>query len=167
MTRSLKSRCRSAERLMSARPEPPLPRSFRPRSRSLKAVAVRPLSWCSHNCLCGCGFVARRLVLHAEHDFDLHDSGAFDLEDVQAEPVRANGVPDLRCPPELAEDEPGHRVEVLLPELRFELLVEVVDRVGPVDADAVLVDPLDGGVRKVELVLDVADDLLEQILEGD
>ena len=86
---------------------------------------------------------------------------------VQAQPVGSHGVPDLRRAPELAEDEPGHRVEVLLPELRFELLVEVVDRVGAVDADAVLVDPLDGGIREVELVLDVADDLFEQVFESD
>ena len=46
-----------------------------------------------------------------------------------------------------------------------ELLVEVVDRVGAVDADVCLVDPLDGRVREVELVLDVADDLLEEVLE--
>ena len=41
---------------------------------------------------------------------------------------------------ELAEHEPRHRVEVLLLELRAELLVEVVDRERAVDADACLVD---------------------------
>ncbi len=48
-----------------------------------------------------------------------------------------------------------------------ELLVEVVDRVRAVDADVRIVDALDRGVRQVELVLDVADDLLEQVLERD
>ena len=56
---------------------------------------------------------------------------------------------------------------VLLVELGAERLVEVVDRVRAVDADARLVEPLDRGVGKVELVLDLADDLLEQVLEGD
>ena len=49
----------------------------------------------------------------------------------------------------------------------MELLVEVVDRVRAVDPDVRLVDPLDGRVGKVELVLDVADDLLEDVLERD
>ena len=48
-----------------------------------------------------------------------------------------------------------------------ELLVEVVDRERAVDPDAPLVDLLDRLVRQVELVLDLADDLLEQVLERD
>ena len=56
---------------------------------------------------------------------------------------------------------------VLVLERGAELLVEVVDRERAVDPDRRLVDPLDRLVRQVELVLDLADDLLEQILEGD
>ena len=52
-------------------------------------------------------------------------------------------------------------------ELRPELLVEVVDRERAVDPDVRLVEPLDRLVREVELVLDLADDLLEQVLERD
>ena len=91
-----------------------------------------------------------------------------DLEHAEAgaRPLRTV-VADLGRTSELAEDEPGHRVEVLLLELGVELLVEVVDRVRAVDADVRLVDPLDRRVRKVELVLDVADDLLEEVLERD
>jgi hypothetical protein len=52
-------------------------------------------------------------------------------------------------------------------EVGVELLVEVVDRVRAVDADVGLVHALDRGVGQVELVLDVADDLLEQVLQRD
>ena len=51
-------------------------------------------------------------------------------------------------------------------ELGAELLVEVVDRVRAVDPDPLLVDSLDRRVGEVELVLDLAHDLLEQVLEG-
>ena len=67
----------------------------------------------------------------------------------------------------MAEDVAGDRVVVLVLERRPELLVEVVDRERAVDADRRLVDPLDRLVGQVELVLDVADDLLEQVLERD
>ena len=86
---------------------------------------------------------------------------------LEPEPVAPNGVAHLGRAPELAEHEPGHRVEVLLLELGAELLVEVVDRVRAVDADVLLVDPLDGRVGEVELVLDLAHDLLEHVLERD
>ncbi len=48
----------------------------------------------------------------------------------------------------------------------LELLVEIVDREGAVDADRTLVDPLQRLVREVVLVLDLADDLLEDVLQG-
>jgi hypothetical protein len=65
----------------------------------------------------------------------------------------------------VAEDVARDRVEVLAVDLRTELLVEVVDRERPVDSNRRLVHMLDGLVRKIELVLDIADDLLEQILQ--
>ena len=68
---------------------------------------------------------------------------------------------------EQAEDEARDRVVVLDGQVDPELLVEVVDRERPVDVDRLVVDPLDRLVREVELVLDLADDLLEQVLERD
>ena len=79
--------------------------------------------------------VARRLALRAERDLELRDPRAVDPDDAQLEPVGRHDVADLGRTPELAEHEPRHRVEVLLLELGAELLVEVVDRVGAVDAD--------------------------------
>ena len=69
--------------------------------------------------------------------------------------------------PELAEDEAGDRVVVLLRQVGLELLVEVVDRERAVDPDVALVDALDRLVREVVLVLDLAHDLLEQVFERD
>ena len=56
-------------------------------------------------------------------------------------------------------------MEVLLRELGAKALVEVVDREHPVDAIRVLTDLLDRLLGHVELVLDLAHDLLEQVLE--
>ena len=56
-------------------------------------------------------------------------------------------------------------MEVLVRQLGAEALVEVVDREHPVDAVRVLADLLDRLLGDVELVLDLADDLLEEILE--
>ena len=82
-------------------------------------------------------------------------------------PSCSTSSPGCGGPAELAEDEAGDRVVVLLRQLGAELLVEVVDRERAVDADAVVVDPLDRLVGQVVLVLDLADDLLEQVLERD
>ncbi len=86
---------------------------------------------------------------------------------VSRRPSAKTSSPTSGSPSERAEDEPGQRVVVLLVELGAERLVEVVDRVRAVDADALLVESLDRRVGQVELVLDLADDLLEQVLEGD
>ena len=52
-------------------------------------------------------------------------------------------------------------------QLDVEQLVELIDRERPVDAHGVLVDALDRLLLDVELVGDLADDLLEQVLERD
>src|SRR5207247_7188873 len=73
----------------------------------------------------------------------------------------------LRGAAKLPEDEAGHGVVVLDRQVDAELLVEVVDRERAVDPDAPVRELLDRLVREVELVLDLADDLLEQVLERD
>src|SRR4051794_18546967 len=95
------------------------------------------------------------------------DARSLDFVDAEAHAVGLALVADPGGAPEHAEDEPGDRVVVLLRQLAAELLVEVVDGECPVDADRVVVDALDRFVRKVELVLDLADDLLEHVLERD
>src|SRR5262249_49257521 len=112
-------------------------------------------------------FVGRRLVVRAELDLELQDARAFDLDHAETQAVRLHLVADLGRAPELAEDETGHRVVVLLFEARVELLVEVVDRERAADADVRLVDALDRLVGEVELVLDLTDDLLEDVFERD
>ena len=69
--------------------------------------------------------------------------------------------------PQLPEDEAADGVVVVVGERAAELLVEVVDGERAVDPDRVVADPLDRLIRQVELVFDLADDLLEQVLERD
>src|SRR6476619_5438915 len=63
------------------------------------------------------GFVARRLVVGAELDLELHDARALDLPHPQREAGDVDLVADLGRTPELTEDETGHRVVVLVLEL--------------------------------------------------
>jgi hypothetical protein len=95
-----------------------------------------------------------------ELDLEPEDPRPARLEHREVEPVVADLVAGLRGAAEVAEDVPADGVEVLVVETRAELLVEVVDRERPGDADPLLVDPLDRLVGEVELVLDVAEDVL-------
>src|SRR5579862_810985 len=94
---------------------------------------------------------------------------ALPLDGVHPEddPVVRHLVARLGGTSEQAEHESSDRVVVLIGQVDVELLVEVVDRERAVDPDRVVVDPLDGLVRQVELVLDLTDDLLDEILERD
>jgi hypothetical protein len=100
-----------------------------------------------------------------ELDFESLDPRAFDLDDAEAERVRPDLVSGLRRPAEQIEHVARDCVVILVLQVGAELLVEVVDRERPVDPDRGVVDALDRLVRQVELVLDVADDLLDQVLE--
>ena len=102
-----------------------------------------------------------------ERDGEAVDALALERVDVEEHAVVRDLVAGLGGTAELPEDEAADRVVVLVGEVAGELLVEVVDGERAVDADGVVADALDGLVRQVELVLDLADDLLEQILERD
>src|SRR6185436_11035126 len=94
-----------------------------------------------------------------ELHLELLDPRALDLQHAEAKAVVLDLVAFGGCPAEQTEDEARDRVVVLGGELDSKLLVEIVDREGPVDPHSLLVDLLDRLVRKVELVLDLADDL--------
>ena len=111
--------------------------------------------------------VAGRLGRRQELDLEPLDPRALDVEHREAQAVGSDLVAGLRGPADQVEHVAGDGVVVLVLERRAELLVEVVDRERAVDPDRRLVDPLDRLVRQVELVLDLADDLLEQVLERD
>src|SRR5215211_5203594 len=93
------------------------------------------------------------------------DARAGHLDHLEADAVPFDRVPLLRRPPDLAEHEAGDGVVVLGGQVGPELLVEVVDREGAPDEDRPLVEALDRLIRQVVLVLDLADDLLEHVLE--
>src|SRR4051795_13028370 len=86
------------------------------------------------------------------------DPRALDLEHLEADRLVLDLVARLRGAAEHPEHEATNRVEVLDRQRVAELLVEVVDRERAVDEQAPVVQPLDGLVRKVELVLDLPDD---------
>src|SRR5579884_398276 len=100
-----------------------------------------------------------------ERDRDPLDPVSLHLEHVEPHPVVGDVVARLRRPPELAEHEAGDRVEVLVRQVGAEAVVELVDREHPVHPVRVFADLLDGLLGHVELVLDLAHDLLEQVLE--
>ena len=100
-----------------------------------------------------------------ERDRQPVDPLPLDRVDLEAQAVVRHLVARPGCASQLAEDEPGDSVVVLVRQIAVELLIEVVDRERAVDADRVVVDPLDRLVRQVELVFDLTDDLLEQVLE--
>ena len=79
-------------------------------------------------------------LLREELDLEPLDARAVDVEDLEPHAVVQDLVPLLGRAPELAEDEAGDRVVVLLRQVGLELLVEVVDRERAVDPDVTLVD---------------------------
>src|SRR5262249_38332314 len=106
-------------------------------------------------------------LVRDELDLEPLDPRALDVEDLEARSVVLDLVAALRRPAQEPEDEPADGVVILDRQLSVELLVEVVDRERAVDPPPALGQLLDRLVRAVELVLDLADDLLQQILERD
>src|SRR5438034_2058688 len=106
-------------------------------------------------------------LMREELDFEPLDARALDFEHLETAAVVLDLVALLGRSAQEAEDEAADRVVVLDRQGALELLVEVVDRERPVDAHPAVGQPLDRLVREIELVLDLADDLLEQILERD
>src|SRR4051812_7174649 len=131
------------------------------------AAAGMPMWSNSTRAILLCRGQLSRFLFREELDLEPLDPRAVDVEHVEADPVVNDLVSGFGRAAELAEDEPGDRVVVLLGQLGLELLVEVVDREGAVDSHVTVPEMLDGLVRKVVFVLDLADDLLQQVLEGD
>ncbi|GMA20065.1 hypothetical protein GCM10025862_20860 [Arsenicicoccus piscis] len=77
------------------------------------------------------------------------------------------GRPDDRDPPESLGEQTAHGVDVLLVQVEVELVGEVVDVQGGRDPVAVLPQLLDALGLLVVLVVDLADDLLDDVLHRD
>ena len=97
----------------------------------------------------------------------VQDARAVDRGDVELDVADLDAVADRRRAAELAEDDAADRVVILVRELAVEALVELLDRQAALDAVAIRPEAHDRGVLGIELVVDLADDLLEQILERD
>ncbi len=102
-----------------------------------------------------------------QDDPQARDARAVDLGDPELDVGRDQLVAHDGPPPEVREDEPGEGSRALLRQLGAHRLVEVVDRQGAGHRERAVVDPGDGRVREVVLVLDLADDLLEDVLDRD
>ena len=101
-----------------------------------------------------------------ELDLEPLDPRAARLEHAEGRPSSTTSSPTSAARPRWPNTKPA-TVWKSSSRARAELLVEVVDRERAVDPDRRLAHPLDRLVWEVELVLDVADDLLEQVLERD
>src|SRR3712207_1347890 len=108
----------------------------------------------------------RGLVGRQKLHLEALDSRPVDRHHVETQAVPAHLVALLGRTAELAEHEACDRVVVLERHRLGETLVEVVDRERAADPHPAVVDLLDGLVGQVELVLDLAHDLLEHVLQG-
>ena len=70
-------------------------------------------------------------------------------------------------PAELVDDEAGHRLVRTLGQLQAGAVLEVLEVEQAVDLDVAVEQRARGLLGDVVLVVDVADDLLDQVLEGD
>ena len=105
--------------------------------------------------------------LRRSDDLDLADAARIGVEDAELERVRVEHVADLGNASGEMDDEPTERIEVAV--LVRDLLTEVVDQI--VDEDlggrdvATRLDLAHERLFLVVLVLDLADDLLDDVLE--
>ena len=112
--------------------------------------------------------VGRRGIAHGlELDVDDTDARAIDLAHGEAEAVVGDHVARTRRAAELAEQKAADRRVVFVRQATAEALVEVLDAEGGLEPHAVGSQTDDLAVRQVELVVDLADDLLQEILERD
>ena len=102
-----------------------------------------------------------RLRLRQERRVRVQDPRALDGRDVELDVADLDAVADRRCTAELAEDDAADGVVVVLGQVASETLVELLDREAPVDPIAIGPETEDRGILGIELVVDLADDLLE------
>src|SRR5262249_30053600 len=111
---------------------------------------------------------ARRLCPAAERrDPQSGDAVAIAAQHLKPEAVEREALARLRDRAGLVNDEPGDGSGFLVRQIPIHGTVEVADRDPAIDRDGAVELRLDARHRNVVLVLDVADDLLENILERD
>src|SRR3954466_9965901 len=100
-------------------------------------------------------------------DAKLGDPEGADLRDLQRHAVDPDDVAGLRTPPEVIEHEAGERARTPLGQGRAGGLLEVVDRHRARGLDRLVVAPRQLVVGQVELALELAHELLEDVVQGD
>src|SRR5438094_7350037 len=103
-------------------------------------------------------------ILRHPHAIDAPAVGAVDDEFVAVLPHR---VPDLRHAAESREDQSGHGLVVVARQLRLQHLLQILDAKQAADQILAAAKVEDGDLFLLVLVGDLADDLLDDVLEGD
>src|SRR5215211_8979160 len=105
----------------------------------------------------------RFVSLEGEH----RDAGAVDALYLHGDTVGLDGVAGLGGTSQGAEDIAAYGVEVLVGQVELETLVHVDYGDAAVEGVEVVTDLLDGWLVLVEFVLDLPDNLLDNVLDGD
>jgi hypothetical protein len=95
----------------------------------------------------------------------VQDPRAVDGRDVELDVPDLDAVADRWRTAELAEDDAADGVVIVLGQLSSEALVELLDGQAPLNPVAIGPEAEDRCILGIELVVDLADDLLEQILQ--
>src|SRR5438046_1842111 len=103
-------------------------------------------------------------ILRHPHAVDAPAVGAVDDEFVA---VLAHRVADFRHAAKPREDQSGHGLVVVARQLRLQHLLQIVDAKQAADQILAAADVDDGDLFLLVLVCDLADDLLDDVLEGD
>ncbi len=111
--------------------------------------------------------VLRHMPAGCDRDPDAPDPVAVELLGREAPAVRLDGLPLDGHVAEGAEHEPGDGVPVLVGQLDLEEVVQVADAHPAVDDVRAVGEVQDLPVLTVELVDDLADQLLQAVLQGD
>src|SRR3954468_1074997 len=101
------------------------------------------------------------------NDSQLGDAGALALQNFEPEAVECINLANFGDAPGLVQHQAGDGDGDVLRQLPAELAVEVADRHVALADQAAVLAPDDAAADRVVLVLDVADDLLDDVLEGD
>src|SRR5438876_3625327 len=108
------------------------------------------------------GSLARR---PRTHHSDLRDSAPVDRGDLEPVALDLDGIPDGPEPPQATEHEAANGVVRLVRQLDAEPVPERLERGEPIDDERSGRFFFEGGRLAIELVVDLADQLLDDVLE--
>src|SRR5262245_8174103 len=105
-------------------------------------------------------------MLVAAADADLGDAAALDLDDLEREIVDVDGLAHVRHATEVRQQIPAHGFEALALDIDVQPLTHLVDAHLAAEDETAVALVRDGLALDIVFVANLADDLLEQILDG-